>query len=156
MTVASLVVALKSVRIAFAVMAMLGASIAASAQEMVSVAGKDTNMRAGPGTDHAVSWILAIGYPLMVIERRDGWLKVQDFENDVGWILQSLTKSVPYHIVKARVANLRAKPSEQSRVLGQAPRGEILKTLEKRPSWVQVQRENGVRGWIARQLLWGW
>jgi SH3-like domain-containing protein len=130
--------------------------LAASAGEMVSVSGDKTNMRAGPGTSHEARWILSRGYPLMVIGREGNWLKVQDFENDVGWILKSLTSSVAYHIVTARVANLRAKPDERSRALGQAAYGEVVQTLEKRPSWVLVQRSNKVRGWIARRLLWGW
>lgn len=130
--------------------------LAASADEMVSVAGDKTNLRAGPATSHEARWILSRGYPLTVIGREGSWLKVQDFEKDVGWILKSLTSDVPYHVVTARLANLRAKPDERSRALGQVSYGEVLKTLEKRPSWVLVQRSNKVRGWIAQRLLWGW
>ncbi|MBX3499936.1 MAG: SH3 domain-containing protein [Alphaproteobacteria bacterium] len=134
----------------------LPASASASAQEMVSVSREKVNMRAGPGTNHQATWMLSKGYPLVVIGREGDWLKVQDFEKDVGWILRSLTGGVAYHIVTARVANLRATPSESSRVLGQAVYGETVRTLEKRDSWVQVQRENKMKGWIARRLLWGW
>lgn len=130
--------------------------LAASANEMVSVAGDKTNLRAGPGTSHDVTWVLGRGYPLMVIGREGSWLKVQDFENDVGWILKSLTSDVAYHVVKARLANLRAKPDERSRAIGQVSYGATLKTLEKRASWVLVQQSNKVRGWIAQRLLWGW
>lgn len=150
---------LKFVRICLAgvaASAMFLPGLPASADEMVSVSRSRINMRAGPGTGHEATWMLSRGYPLMVIGRQGGWLKVRDFENDVGWILKSLTGGVPYHIVTARVANLRAKPDERSRALGQAVYGEIVKTLEKRKGWVQIQRENKMKGWIARRLLWGW
>jgi hypothetical protein len=33
--------------------------------------------------------------------------------------------------------------------------GELVRTREKRADWVRVEREQGVGGWIARRLLWG-
>lgn len=135
---------------------ILLADLAASAQQMVSVSGKQVNLRSGPGTGNKATWILSRGYPLKVIGSKGGWLKVQDFENDVGWILKALTSGRAYHIVSVRIANLRAKPTTQSRTVGQAPYGEVVKTIEKRSDWVLVQRENNAKGWISRRLLWGW
>ena len=136
--------------------AILMADLAASAQEMVSVSGKQVNLRTGPGTSNKATWILSRGYPLKVIGREGNWLKVQDFENDVGWILKALTSGAAYHIVNVRIANLRSKPSTQSRTVGQVSYGEVLRTLEKRTDWVLVQRANKLKGWVAKRLLWGW
>jgi SH3-like domain-containing protein len=147
---------LKFIRIVSIGTAMFLASLPVSAQEMVSVAGKEANLRAGPGTGYEVNWILSRGYPLKIIERKQAWLKVQDFEGDIGWIYRALTGSTAFHIVKVPVANLRAEPNTQSRVLGRLSYGDLVRTLEKRTSWVRVQRDSGVRGWIARRLLWGW
>lgn len=132
------------------------ASPSFSAQPMVSIAGAEANMRAGPGTKYQVNWSLLKGYPLKVIGRQGKWLKVQDFERDVGWVYRSLTSSTPYHIIKVRLANLRAKPSTRSRILGKMIYGDVVRTLEKRTNWVRVQRDSGTKGWIARNLLWGW
>lgn len=126
------------------------------AQEMVSIAAAEANMRAGPGTNHAVNWSLLKGYPLKVIGHKGHWLKVQDFEQDVGWVYRSVTGSTPYHIIKVRLANLRARPSTSSRILEKIAYGDVVRTLEKRTDWVHVQRDSGVKGWIARRLLWGW
>jgi SH3-like domain-containing protein len=135
---------------------ILLAGLAASAGEMVSVSGKQVNLRSGPGTNTQATWMLSRGYPLKVIGRQGNWLKVEDFEKDVGWILQALTSSRAYHIVTVRIANMRARPSTQSRAVGQVAYGEVVRTLEKRSDWVQVQRANKVKGWVARRLLWGW
>jgi len=128
----------------------------ASAQQMVSVAGEEVNLRSGPGTRYSAEWVLSRGFPLKVVGQRGDWLQVQDFENDKGWILRTLTSSTPYHIVKVKTANVRSQPSTSSRVLGKVSYGDALKTLERRSGWVKVQRDGRLRGWISRALLWGW
>jgi SH3-like domain-containing protein len=126
------------------------------AQRMVSVAAREVNLRSGPSTQHPVDWILSRGYPLRVISRQGSWLEVIDFENDRGWIHRPLTSSTPHHIVKVRVANMRGGPSTASRIIARLVYGDVLRTLKVKGGWVNVQRAGGLRGWVARRLLWGW
>jgi SH3-like domain-containing protein len=128
----------------------------AVAQQMVSVSGEEVNLRSGPGTQHPADWILGRGYPLKVVGRRGSWLEVRDFENDKGWILRRLTSSTPYHVVKVKVVNMRSQPTTSSRIIGKLVYGDTLRTLERKSGWVMVQRNGGLRGWVARRLLWGW
>ena len=130
-------------------------STAAHAQSMVSVKGSTLNMREGPGTHTAVLWELKQGYPLQITERKGSWLRVRDFEGDTGWVARSLTGNTPHHVVKSKVANLRAGPGTQHRIVGKLEYGEVLRTREKRADWVRVERSEGVSGWIAKRLLWG-
>lgn len=135
----------------------LAASAAAGqAREMVSVAKAQINMRAGAGTQHDSLWTLTRGYPLEVTGRQGQWLKVRDFENDAGWVYRPLLGKTPHMVVRSRVANVRSAPGTRSRILAKADHGEVLRTLEHRQDWVKVQREGGLKGWIARRLLWGW
>ncbi|MBU7572323.1 MAG: SH3 domain-containing protein [Hydrogenophaga sp.] len=127
----------------------------AQAQSMVSVQGSTLNMREGPSTKAAVLWELKRGYPLQITERKGSWIKVLDFEGDTGWVARSFTGNTPHHVVKAKVANIRSGPGAQHRIVGKAEYGELLRTREKRADWVRVEREEGVGGWIAKQLLWG-
>jgi SH3-like domain-containing protein len=99
----------------------------AHAQRMVSVSGKEVNLRSGPGTQHPAEWTLSKGYPL-----------------------------TPHYIVKVKVANLRSQPTTRSRVVAKLAYGDVLRTLERKSDWVKVQRQGGLRGWVARTLLWGW
>lgn len=128
----------------------------ASAQQMVSVAREEVNLRSGPGTTYSTEWVLGRGFPLEVVGRRGDWLQVRDFENDKGWILRQLTGGTPYHIVKVKIANMRSQPSTSSRIVGKVSYGDPVKTLERKSGWVKVQRDGGLRGWISRKLLWGW
>ncbi|AOF87380.1 bacterial SH3 domain protein [Hydrogenophaga sp. RAC07] len=128
---------------------------AANAQSMVSVKGSTLNMREGPGTHTAVLWELKRGYPLQITGRKGSWVRVRDFEGDTGWVARSLTGNTPHHVVKSKVANLRAGPGTQHRIVGRLEYGELLRTREKRADWVRVERSEGVSGWIAKRLLWG-
>ncbi len=134
----------------------LAAATGVQAREMVSVQRAEVNLRAGAGTNHQPLWVLSQGYPLEVTGRKGQWLHVRDFENDTGWIFRPLVGKQPHHVVKGAVVNLRSSPSTRSRVVGKASRGEVLRTLERRPQWVKVQQEGGPRGWVASRLLWGW
>lgn len=128
----------------------------AQANEMVSVDRPKVNMRSGPGTNHSILWELGQGYPLMIIGRQGNWLKVRDFENDAGWIYRPLVSKTPHLVVKSRIVNIRSGPSTRFRVVGQAKYGVVLRTLERSRGWVKVQHENGLSGWVSRELLWGW
>lgn len=134
----------------------LGAVIPVLARDMVSIQGSIVNMRSGPSTNSEVQWQLTKGYPLQVLKRQGRWLEVRDFENDRGWVTRSLTGSTPHHIVKSKIANIRRGPGTQYRIIGKAERFELLRTRDKKTGWVRVERSDGLRGWIAKRLLWGW
>ncbi|WBY02827.1 SH3 domain-containing protein [Ramlibacter tataouinensis] len=135
---------------------LAGAAAPASAQQHVSIAGENVNLRAAPSAGAQVLWQLGYGYPLKVLQRKGSWLQVVDFENDKGWVARQLTAGTPHVIVKSPTANLRAGPDTKSRVLGRAAYGDVFQVLDKRTTWIQVQDEGDRKGWIARNLLWGW
>ena len=124
--------------------------------KMVSVAMRKINMRSGPGTKYAVLWELGKGYPLKVVTKNGNWVKVTDFEGDIGWIHKKLLSNVPHLIVKKERVNLRSGPGEKYRVKGKANYGVVLRTLKRVRGWVHVEHEDGVRGWVKRDLVWGW
>lgn len=128
----------------------------AFARTMVSVDRPVLNMRSGAGTDKPVLWALAQGFPLEVMARKGKWLKVKDFEGDMGWVYQPLVSKSAHVIVRTQRANVRSAPNTRSRIRGKVQYGEVLRTLEQRKSWVRVQRQSGTQGWIYKPLVWGW
>lgn len=133
----------------------------AAAITMVSVSGEKVNLRKGPSTQYPVVWELGKGFPLRVIGTRGEWLKVSDFESDVGWIHKDLVSRKPHLIVKinknskARI-NIRSGPGKKYRIVGKADYGVVFETLRRGKGWVKVRHETGLTGWIKRSLLWGW
>ncbi len=124
--------------------------------QMVSINGRKVNLRSGPGTNYEVLWELGKGFPLKVLSRRKGWIKVSDFENDQGWIAEKLVSRTPHLIVKRKRVNLRSGPGKRYRIVGRANYGVVFRTLKRKGRWVKVRHENGTVGWVRRDLLWGW
>jgi SH3-like domain-containing protein len=140
----------------FGLLCAVMAMSSAWAQEWVSIRNDNVNMRTGPNTTSPVQFKLAKGYPLQVMQRRNNWLQVRDFEDDRGWVLKSLTGNAPHHVVSNATANIRSGPGTQHTLVATAKRGELLRTLEKRGDWVRIERATGQAGWISKPLLWGW
>ncbi len=136
-------------------------SIAVAHAKMVSISGNQVNMRSGPGTKYSVKWELGRGYPLRVLSSKGNWLRVSDFESDIGWVYKKLTSSSPHLIVKKfknrkNKINIRSGPGTKYRILGQAYYGVVFKTVKRGRGWVKVKHEDGLTGWVKRDLLWGW
>jgi SH3-like domain-containing protein len=138
-----------------------GAISEAASIKMVSVTGEKVNMRKGPSTKYPIKWELGKGFPLRVIGSQGNWLKVTDFENDVGWVYKNLVSKKPYLIVKTnknsnKRVNIRSGPGTKYKIVGKAEYGVVFKTLQRGDGWVKVQHEQGLTGWVKRSLLWGW
>jgi len=124
--------------------------------EMVSISRSRAQMRSGPGEKYQIKWELGVGYPLKVLRRQGNWLKVTDYENDGGWVYKKLVTKTPHMIVKNEKTIIRKGPGEGQRMVGEANRGVVLRTIKHKKGWVQVRHESGLTGWIRRDLLWGW
>ena len=124
--------------------------------KMVSVNRPVVNMRSGPGLQSRIDWKLEQGYPLQVIGTRSNWYRVRDFEGDVGWVYAPLTGRMPHVVVKKKKVNVRSGPGRSYRVVALAGRGVVFRTIKSVKGWVKVRHRNGVTGWVARHLVWGW
>jgi SH3-like domain-containing protein len=133
---------------------------AAAAEEMVSIAGDDINMRSGPGAEHEILWKIDSGFPVEIVSAKGEWLQVKDFEGSTGWVHKKTTQKMPYMIVKANKGtdqqiNVRSEPDTNAKVVAKASYGVVFKTLEKKDGWVKVEHGQGVTGWVDGRLLWG-
>lgn len=124
--------------------------------KMVAVAGDWINMRSGPGRFYPVLWQLDRGHPLKVLDKQRTWLRVEDYEGDKGWVAARLTSQTPHMIVRAKIVNIRSKPSTSAPIIAKAKKGTVFRTLHHQGNWVKVQHHQGIVGWIAKHLLWGW
>jgi SH3-like domain-containing protein len=131
-------------------------SPASAEATMVSINRPEVNMRSGPGTGYKVLWVLKRGYPLQVIGRQNKWYRVRDFEGDSGWVYAPLTSREGHLVVKKEKINLRSGPGTRYRIVAQARRGVVFRTVKQVKGWAKVRHENGVTAWVARHLVWGW
>ena len=147
----------KKITVGFALLAVFGLCFASGAfsAEYVSVKGDNVNVRTGAGTNYEVSMELFQGYPLKVISTQGEWLKIVDFENDSGWIHQSLVADGNTVIVNGnKNVNMRAEPSTNSKIIATVDRGVVLTKLETQGKWLKLKHSTGLIGWIYKPLLW--
>ncbi len=129
--------------------------------EMLSISGDSVNLRSGPGTDFRILWEYGEGFPVEILEKKKDWVKVRDFEDDMGWVHKSLLIDNPHMIVKANrnknaIINIRQGPSTEEQIVGKARYGVVFETVQQRSGWIEVKHESGLTGWVSSVLLWGY
>jgi SH3-like domain-containing protein len=131
------------------------ASTSTFAAEYLSITTDNGNVRTGPGTNYPASMELFQGYPLKVDTKEGEWYKVTDFENDSGWVHQSIVKKADTVIVNAEKSiNMRSGPSTKDAVVADVERGVVLTRISEQGQWTQVRHSSGTTGWIYSPLLW--
>ncbi|MFA9461429.1 SH3 domain-containing protein [Thiohalorhabdus methylotrophus] len=137
------------------VVALLAAVGTAQAATYKSIDAGKVNLRAGPGTDQPRRWVVSYGYPLQVVETRDGWAKVKDYEGDVAWVSEKLLSDRRTVLVTRKLVNVRAGPGTDHDIAFQAERHVLLTYLGQQGSWVHVRHADGDEGWVYAPLVWG-
>lgn len=124
--------------------------------EMRSVAVPTANFRSGPSEDAEIKFVGNMYFPVKVLETRDGWTKIKDFEGDSAWVASRLlSKTVAAVVIKSKRANIREKPSKKADIAFKVERGEVFKVLERDGEWLRVVDVNGEQGWVFDRLVWG-
>ncbi|MDR3088861.1 MAG: SH3 domain-containing protein [Desulfobulbaceae bacterium] len=144
-------------------MALFTPLSSAFAAEMLAVARDGVILRDAPDVKKGkVLWKYDKGLPLEIVGVQDDWRKVSDFEGDGGWLRFSDLNKEPHMVVRANKGtgektkvNIRKGPGEEYEVVGEAVYGAVFSTLEQKLGWVKVQHEDGLEGWVKRNLLWG-
>jgi uncharacterized protein YgiM (DUF1202 family) len=130
-------------------------STSASAADYLTVTTDNANVRTGAGTNYPSSMELFTGYPLKVLNKVGEWYQVADFENDSGWIHQSIVKKRDTVIVNAQKSvNMRSEPSTESSIVADVERGVVMTVLATKGKWTQVRHSSGTTGWVFNALLW--
>mgnify|MGYP001043930122 CR=1 FL=1 len=134
---------------------VVAASLNCHSAEFVCINKDGVNVRTGPDTNNPVYMELFSGYPLEVLEKKDGWYKVRDFEKDSGWVYSPLTEECKTVIVNVTsTANMRSGPATNNSVVAVIERGVVLELLERKGKWVNVKHSSGRQGWIYAPLVW--
>jgi SH3-like domain-containing protein len=131
------------------------ASTSAFAAEYLSITTDNANVRTGPGTNYPASMELFQGYPLKIEKKEGEWFKITDFENDSGWVHESIVKKADTVIVKSgKSINMRSGPSTKDSIVADVERGVVLTRISDEGDWTNVRHSSGTTGWIHNSLLW--
>jgi SH3-like domain-containing protein len=136
---------------------MVACAIAAAPSdgaERFAVAADTANVRSGPGLKNDQLWQIEKYHPLLVLEKKEEWVRIKDFEGDEGWVHRSLVEKIDTVIVKVNQCNIRKGPGTQFDILFSVDKGIPFKVLQRKDKWIEVQHADGDRGWILNTLVW--
>lgn len=129
----------------------------------VSLKAKRVNLRIGPSTDYAVSWLyLKSGLPVEIIQEYDNWRRVRDADGTEGWVNQSLLSgertavAAPWMRANGNdvFVNLRRDSLDNAAVVAKLQPGVLLKLNECTGNWCRAEA-GGVTGWVSQGEIWG-
>ncbi len=129
-------------------------SCTAARAERLTITASMANIRSGPDTHSDILWKVEKYFPIEVIKKSDSWYYFQDFENDHGWVHQSLVGDVPAVITIRDLCNVRSGPSTKDEILFSVEKGIPFKVLERKDDWLHVEHADGDQGWIHDSLVW--
>ncbi len=129
----------------------------------VSLKSRKVNIRIGPSTDYAVSWMyMKAGTPMEIIQEYDNWRRVRDAEGTEGWVNQALLSgertaiAAPWMRDKGKdvYVNLRRDPQTTASLVAKLEPGVVIKINECNGDWCHAEAE-GTKGWVAQGEIWG-
>jgi len=131
-----------------------------SYSKTLTVKTKTILLMSGPGKTYKSKWEYDRGFPLKILSSKGSWTKVEDFENDSGWIPTESLSDRPAVIVKANKhtqakVNIRSGPGFKYKVIGKAFYGVVFEKVKQKKGWTMVHHDSGLTGWIKNTLLWG-
>jgi len=126
----------------------------AATDERLAVVAPVANIRSGPGTQYDILWKVEKYYPLLVIEKSESWYYFRDFEDDKGWVHQSLVDKVEAVITNKDLCNVRSGPGTGEKILFTVEKGIPFKVLKRTDSWLNIEHADGDKGWIHDSLVW--
>ncbi len=121
----------------------------------VSLRFDQVNLRAGPGDQYPIEWVLTKkGLPVEIIGKFDVWWKIRDWQGSVGWVRERMVTASRTVVITGQTRVLHADPDADAPAVAKAEAGVIARLLSCRAAWCRVQAQ-GVKGWIERGEIWG-
>lgn len=143
-------------RLLFAVMISFLVGTGSVDAKMVAISTDQAEIRSSPSlTESFVTIIAPRFYPLFVHEAQGDFFKVSDYLNNIGWIAKTLTSETRTVIVNTKTIKVFDGPGTHHPISFTAHDGVTLKVLNQDGNWLQVEHENGLSGWLNRDLVWG-
>lgn len=126
------------------------------AAKMIAVSTDQAEIRDSPVLENSAAILIAPRfYPLYVQDEQGDFYKVSDYLNNIGWIMKTLTSETRAVIVNTKNLKVFDRPGTNHPVQFTAQGGVTFKVINEEGNWLQVEHEEGMTGWLNRDLVWG-
>ena len=126
----------------------------ASQDYFLTLRNDKVNLRLGPSFDYPVKIIYKKKYlPVRVKEKYDNFRKIQDHENNSGWVHISQLSKKKAGITTGDIL-LYKRATNYSRPLANIEKGRLVLILKCKDIWCKIKTEK-YSGWIKKNVIWG-
>ena len=121
----------------------------------LSLKNNEVNLRIGPSFEHPIKLIYKKKYlPLIIVDQSENWRKINDFENNSGWIHISQLSKKKSAINTNNNSLLYKKPTIFSKPIAKLEIGRLVLIKKCKEKWCKIA-SGGFSGWIFKDSLWG-
>ena len=126
----------------------------ASEEYFLTLRNEKVNLRLGPSFDYPIKIIYKKkNLPVLIKDKSENFRKVQDHENNSGWIhISQLSKKKGG--VTTEKSILYKRPTLYSKPLANLEKGRLVIISKCNKDWCKIRTEN-FKGWISRNNIWG-
>lgn len=128
--------------------------------ESVIIDADELNIRSGPGISYQVVEVAQKGEIFAILERQNGWIKLQLGPGKTGWAASWFVKAVKNDSTgqtEAVISNedslrIRSGPGTGFDIIGTLEKGREAQLLEQKEKWMKIKTD-GMEGWVAASLV---
>jgi SH3-like domain-containing protein len=122
----------------------------------VSLHSDRVNLRAGPGQQYPIEWVLTRkDMPVEIIAQFEHWRRIRDWDGTEGWVQEHMVAGKRTVVVgKGGVRSIYQRPDPAAAVTARAEPGVVARLAECRGLWCRVETDE-VSGWMRRSDIWG-
>ena len=122
----------------------------------ISLKSDDANIRIGPSKNYPIVLKYIIkSYPLKVIDEYKEWRKIEDFQNNTGWIHKSLISGKRTGLILSHNnKEIEVLNTVDGQVIGLIGEGNIVFINKCKINWCFISLKN-YKGWVNKISIWG-
>ncbi len=139
----------------FFILFFISSSYADKKITFLTLKNNEVNLRQGPSFKYPVKLIYKKKYlPVIIVDKSETWRKINDFENNSGWIhISQLSKRKSAINVKNN-SILYKKPTIFSKPIAKLESGRLILIKKCNQKWCKISSGEFI-GWINKSFLWG-
>tara|TARA_Y100000590_G_scaffold108477_1_gene123334 strand:+ start:1504 stop:1977 length:474 start_codon:yes stop_codon:yes gene_type:complete len=124
-------------------------------KNFLSLKNNEVNLRQGPSFEYPIKLIYKKKYlPVIVIDRSETWRKINDFENNSGWIHISQLSKKKSAINKKNNSIIYKRSTIFSKPIAKLETGRLVLIKKCNIKWCKIN-SGEYSGWIEKNHLWG-
>jgi len=130
-------------------------SLADDKLNFLSLKNDEVNLRQGPSLQYPIILTYKKKYlPVIILDKSENWRRIQDLENNTGWIHIKLLTKKKSAINMKNNSIIYKKPTIFSKPIAKLEAGRLLLIKKCKIKWCKIT-SGKYNGWINRNYLWG-